>query len=371
MYLVSFIVVTMSRSQPSNSSGRCMHCNQFFHRLAAHMVSSETCMLASQDSLSNKRLCCDDDINVLSRNNINLQLCNGSVAKKSNIEEDQYTSDEDFSKKKKVCSQQSKIHSIERNNTSDEDMRSNLLSDVSAHCGIDIGNSSNYDNNDSKPSPTDTEGSSSIGTVHVLPIDSDMFHRAFTPEEHFMINLCHVCDEANAPLDIVDKIVAVFRDAQNNGLNMESNIIRSRDYFLKHLNKRFPVPIPESVKVTIEDLSGNEQTITVIRQNFLLQAMDLIHDHEIWGSENNFIGTVHMDDPFNPFNHGRCDNKVDEVVDGVWYKQTVEECATIANGERFLVLGLICYCDKTGTDIYQRNSLEPFSFTFCIFNREC
>jgi len=27
------------------------------------------------------------------------------------------------------------------------------------------------------------------------------------------------------------------------------------------------------------------------------------------------------------------DNKVDEVVDGFWYKQTIEECAKIANGE--------------------------------------
>jgi len=64
------------------------------------------------------------------------------------------------------------------------------------------------------------------------------------------------------------------------------------------------------------------------------------------------------------------DNKVDEVVDGFWYKQTVQECARIANGEQFLVLGSIFYCDKTGTDVYQRNSLEPFSFTFCLFNCE-
>jgi len=34
-------------------------------------------------------------------------------------------------------------------------------------------------------------------------------------------------------------------------------------------------------------------------------------------------------------------------------------------------IGLICYCSKTGTDVYQRNSLGPFSFSFCLFNREC
>ncbi len=145
----------------------------------------------------------------------------------------------------------------------------------------------------------------------------------------------------------------------------------TREYFLKHLNDHFNTPLPETVHANIEDQDGNEHVFSMIWHNFLLQAMDLIHDHEIWGNENNFTGTVPMDDPYNCFSHGQKDNKVDEVVDGFWYKQTVQECAQIAKGERFVVLGLICYCDKTGTDVYQRNSLEPFLFTFCLFNREC
>jgi len=99
--------------------------------------------------------------------------------------------------------------------------------------------------------------------------------------------------------------------------------------------------------------------------------MDLIHDHKIWGDEKAFLGTICMEEPCHPLKYGQSDNKVDEVVDGFWYKETVRECASIANGERFIVLGLICYCDKTGTDVYQQNSLEPFSFTFCIFNQQC
>jgi len=66
--------------------------------------------------------------------------------------------------------------------------------------------------------------------------------------------------------------------------------------------------------------------------------MDLIHDHKIQGNENNFIGTVGMKDPFDPFKHGWCDSSVDEVVDGTWYKDTVCECVKIANGEHFLYL---------------------------------
>jgi len=49
--------------------------------------------------------------------------------------------------------------------------------------------------------------------------------------------------------------------------------------------------------------------------------MDLIYNHEIWGNKNIFTATVNMDDQFNSFKHGHCDNRVDEVLDGVWYKK--------------------------------------------------
>jgi len=65
------------------------------------------------------------------------------------------------------------------------------------------------------------------GAIQVVPIEGDTFHRNFTLEEHFMINLCNICDEANTPLDLVDEIVGVIHDAQSNGLNMESNIFCS------------------------------------------------------------------------------------------------------------------------------------------------
>jgi len=91
-----------------------------------------------------------------------------------------------------------------------------------------------------------------------------MFNWAFTPEEHFMINLCNVYEEANAPLDLVVKVVAVICNAQNNGINMKINIVCSGEYFLKHFNKRFNVPFAESVDVAIEDTSLTEQIISEI-----------------------------------------------------------------------------------------------------------
>jgi len=52
--------------------------------------------------------------------------------------------------------------------------------------------------------------------------------------------------------------------------------------------------------------------------------------------------------------------KLMKLLNGFWYKQTVQECAQIANGEQFLALGLICYFDETGTDVYQRDFWRHF-----------
>jgi len=61
--------------------------------------------------------------------------------------------------------------------------------------------------------------------IKVLPIEGNVFNQAFTPEEHFMINLCNVSEESNAPLDLGDKVVYVIHDVQNNGLNLASNVV--------------------------------------------------------------------------------------------------------------------------------------------------
>jgi len=108
----------------------------------------------------------------------------------------------------------------------------------------------------------------------------------------------------------------------------------------------------------------------IIWYNFKEQALDLIHDIGIWGNLDNFEGTI---DPKNPFSgqSPRTDGLLDEVVDGAWYKRTYEECKAIAGDEDFMVIGVILYCDKTGTDVNQRAGLEPLSFTFTNFNREC
>jgi len=142
-----------------------------------------------------------------------------------------------------------------------------VINDVSSNCYIETV----LDDDDDKCNEAVLKLSSidkllavQMGAIQVLPIDSGIFQRNFTPEEHFMINLCNICDEANAPLDLVNKTVGVVRDAQCNGLNMQSNIICSQEYFLKHLNDCFNTPSPETVYAKIEDQHGNEQMVAMI-----------------------------------------------------------------------------------------------------------
>jgi len=72
----------MSRlTKTSNTSGTCMYCNTFFHRLAAHMLLSETCLLASQDLSSNKRICLDSNnsIETIAQSHTNSEEGNASI----------------------------------------------------------------------------------------------------------------------------------------------------------------------------------------------------------------------------------------------------------------------------------------------------
>jgi len=67
----------MSRNHKhsSKSSGVCIYCNVFFSQLAAHMLSSESCMLASQEPLMNKRTRYEHDYTSQSKNPINIGKC--------------------------------------------------------------------------------------------------------------------------------------------------------------------------------------------------------------------------------------------------------------------------------------------------------
>ena len=173
-----------------------MHCNVFYIHLAAHMLSSETCMLASQESLSHKRVHNDDDEEAMHETSPTCNLHGKSVAKKSCQLNDNIASisniEHTFSLSPKIF-QQTSVD----NNVGDDKafMNHSFLDDPSTNSVL-CTRESDCSYNDIETSSTENVCGQSIASVKVLPIESDIFNRAFTPEEHFMINLCNVCEEA-------------------------------------------------------------------------------------------------------------------------------------------------------------------------------
>jgi len=111
-------------------------------------------------------------------------------------------------------------------------------------------------------------------------------------------------------------------------------------------------------------------SVCIVYCNFLDQVHYLLNDISIWGEECNFKGTINMEDPFSnePIH---VDGFVDEIIDAEWYKKTNAPCKDLCPNEPYLILPVVGYIDKTGTDVNQRNKLEPFSFTLGILNHSC
>jgi len=100
------------------------------------MLLSETCMLASQESLSNKRLHCNFNIDELGKNNCT-NSHTASITKKS------YTHAEGYAlvceiEQLLVSSQKSLPHNSKGDNACEDYLCINVSSDFTAHSGDDI-----------------------------------------------------------------------------------------------------------------------------------------------------------------------------------------------------------------------------------------
>jgi len=58
-------------------------------------------------------------------------------------------------------------------------------------------------------------------------------------------------------------------------------------------------------------------------------------------------------------------------VDGHWFQKMNKLCKSLLPNETYQILPLIEYIDKTGTNVNQRNKLEPYSFTLGMLNHAC
>jgi len=164
-------------------------------------------------------------------------------------------------------------------------------------------NNENMDMDDNNTLPTN-EVSGKVANSNSLiiyaPLSSIEFHQNFTDDEYFMVKLCHICDKANVPHHIIDDIVDLMRECKINYMQIQPEKLLKQKNFLKHLEKRFISPVPQSIVVGLEGFSSNDilysrsyrDSAEIIWYDFQKQAMDLINDVSIWGNLDNFRGTI-------------------------------------------------------------------------------
>jgi len=211
----------------------------------------------------------------------------------------------------------------------------------------------------------------------VSKVSSHQYKQSFQPFERVLIRLYDLIESAEAPLTLLDDIMEIIRKETISG---HFNILKhtpKRKTFFKNLKKSFHVPKPEAIPFLPESsndhISYHDKSLHVVRYNFLEQVNDLLEDNEMFGNIKNFQNCLNKNDPFSSRNFElEDDSMLDEVQSGSWFRDTCTDIETNVmrdSQEPYMVIPVSVYFDATGTDAYQRYSLEPCAFQLHLCNR--
>ena len=144
----------------------------------------------------------------------------------------------------------------------------------------------------------------------------------------------------------------------------------------KQIKAKFLTAPPEAVQVQLE--TGNEgqriqatippefETATVFCYDVERIVWEFLLDEHLFGNIDNLV--FHPDDPFGHFvPPSPEDPNFGEVVGGKWFQKTYT--ARVTSEGKQLLLPIIIYMDKTGTDRLVRYGLEPILITTPILKR--
>ena len=196
-----------------------------------------------------------------------------------------------------------------------------------------------------------------------VPMNS-RYNFIFTPADRAIFRLYDLLEYVGAPRYLMDSITKVMQEkfVQNNFNPTKDRI--TREAFVNKMMKEFPTPAPIIEKVGLEGKRTSMEQVDVVHFHFQRQLEDILGDHELFSDLENVIVNNH--DPWSPYKSDPPD-KLDEILDGQWYKDTCGRMLT-NNPDEFL-MPIVLYVDKTGTDIQQRHGLEPLVFTTAILSR--
>lgn len=160
--------------------------------------------------------------------------------------------------------------------------------------------------------------------------------------------------------------------------NFDITQVKRTETFVNNTMKKYGgrFNVPEMVTTTLENVFNpdtmknpdefkrrNRDVVETIRYDFVSQILDLLEDESIWGNLDNLV--VNPDNPFGKYVN--TSGLLDEVFDGCWYDESYAR--EVKNPDFEFYMPIIGYMDKTGTDKYQRNGLEPFIFTTAVIKQ--
>ena len=172
---------------------------------------------------------------------------------------------------------------------------------------------------------------------HITQSQEEMQHQDLMLEEIATYQLITLLDEAGAPRNCYDKLITLLRKQEKLGFRPSKAMYR--DTFLKRMQERYECP---SVTVAIV---GQCDVYRFPFEEMLQNLVDSCQDHI------HYVGR----DP---------SDAEAELWNSPWIAQTLSlPKYRQYDSTRQILLPLVMYMDKTGTDAYQRYSLEPVLFS--------
>jgi len=206
---------------------------------------------------------------------------------------------------------------------------------------------------------------------HPLPALGEQDSTLVEDFEKPALELLSLCQEVNAPLYLYDQITAILKRHHKNGF-LDVNKMPGRDTLLRGLRKKLSPPV--AYPHLVQTASG---TVEVPKFIFLEQLRDLL-GMTYFNSIENVCANREESQRFNKYVATPKDELL-EVCSCDWYNRTYDQLG-VAQRKRAdnddseevdqLLMPLIFYVDKTGTDVFQRYPLEPFMFTTAILRRD-
>jgi Plavaka transposase len=202
-----------------------------------------------------------------------------------------------------------------------------------------------------------SDGNNNVDQDFSMYFTSKTYQKTSVPmRESCSFELMRVLDKAGSPRYLYEEVKALLNKQAKNGFQISEAM--SRDVLMKSLYQQFPCPKVQQCKVSSYD---------VYKFPFVGMLQDLL---------DNCASDIHIieKDMVNSVNCGpgiHCATKA-ELWNSSWMQDTFQKCRTYENfdKEKEIMLPLILYMDKTGTDALQRYSLEPVLFTTAAIPRE-